>query len=149
MRAPIIEMTSLPAAFAALAIGRTSAVPTPPPTQHDGSELSIGVGWPSGPITSASSSPAHERVQQASALADALDDQCYAAAFEIRIDYGERDALGVFVSPDDDEVTGFAFLAILGASIMNRQMPSAIGAFSSIRFPSRFTSDLAEAARAA
>src|SRR5258706_597968 len=56
-----------------------------------------------------------KRVQQASALADALDDECDAAASEIRINYGQRYALGVFVSPDDDEVTGFAFPGDFGS----------------------------------
>src|SRR5690242_19750396 len=54
-------------------------------------------------------------VQQASALADALDDECDAPALEIRIDYGQRYALGVFVSPDDDEVTSFPFPGDFGS----------------------------------
>jgi len=57
-RAPITACTALPAARSARAIGSSSAVPTPPPTQATAPWTAMGVGFPRGPSTSASASPA-------------------------------------------------------------------------------------------
>ncbi len=58
LRAPIIEITLLPAPSSARAIGKIGAIPTPPPTHTTVPNFSIVDGLPSGPATSAIEPPA-------------------------------------------------------------------------------------------
>ena len=61
LRPASTESTRLPAFFKALMIGNIGATPTPPPAQITVPKFSMCVGFPSGPTTSATTSPAFSR----------------------------------------------------------------------------------------
>ena len=100
-------VTVTPRADSARAIGRTTAVPTPPPTQAAWPAARRSVGRPSGPATSRIASPTCDVAQVGGALADGLDHQGDRSSRGIRVGDRERDALGTVRQSNDDELTWF------------------------------------------
>jgi len=136
VRPPRIEMTLLPAAFIACAIGCDGAMPMPPPTMTTVPYFSICVGRPRGPARSGMFPPGSRRDRSAVVLPTACTTSSIhpASASPSAIVSGIR-------SPDSlarSMMNWPAFLlrAIAGASTFMRKTCGVRNSFSSILFMS-------------
>ena len=107
--APRMLMTRLPACFRAVAMGRSGALPIPPPTQTTVPNRSIWVGVPSGPAMFAISSPSFRSASAAVVLPTRCQISSIVPGLGIGPRNGQRDALGtIAINTENDELAGLA-----------------------------------------
>ncbi len=106
VRAPRIETTLPPASRTPRAIGSTTAVPMPPPTQQTRWPGSMWVGSPSGPATSWMLSPGSMAFSWRVVLPTPWTTSAIAPRAVSESAMVERNAFTAFAEPDDHELTG-------------------------------------------
>ena len=105
-RPPMTLVTCTPRRESSRAIGRMTAVPTPPPTQTAWPVAIRSVSWPRGPATSWIASPTWRLVSSVVLTPTAWIIRVMVPASGSLSAIVERDALCARTLPDDDELAG-------------------------------------------